>query len=135
MHYPPLLLPRSWCCSASVIGAGIFVLPGQAAAMHAGPAIMLSFVIAGSACTLADLCYAEFAAMMPVSGSRFRGIFPPVGHQRSQPAAFLRDLALAHHDLQHVAVLRDRALSESIHVVIHERTKSLQPRSPQFRST
>src|SRR5690606_2671278 len=44
----------------AVIGAGIFVLTGQAAANHAGPAIMLSFVFAGMACALAGLCYAEF---------------------------------------------------------------------------
>ncbi|MGM3367008.1 amino acid permease, partial [Escherichia coli] len=55
----------------AVIGAGIFVLTGQAAANHAGPAVMLSFVIAGFACALAGLCYAEFAAMMPVSGSAY----------------------------------------------------------------
>src|SRR5690606_6123311 len=53
----------------AVIGAGIFVLTGQAAAVHAGPAIMLSFVLAGIACALAGLCYAEFAALLPVSGS------------------------------------------------------------------
>src|SRR5688572_32565644 len=47
-----------------VIGAGIFVLTGQAAANHAGPAITLSFMLAGVACALAGLCYAEFAAML-----------------------------------------------------------------------
>lgn len=55
----------------AVIGAGIFVLTGQAAANHAGPAVMLSFVFAGIACAFAGLCYAEFAAMMPVSGSAY----------------------------------------------------------------
>ena len=48
----------------STIGAGIFVLTGTVAAAHAGPAVVLSFVLAGLACALAGLCYAEFAAMI-----------------------------------------------------------------------
>ncbi len=63
----------------AVIGAGIFVLTGQAAANHAGPAIMLSFVLAGTACALAGLCYAEFAAMMPVSGSAYSYSYATLG--------------------------------------------------------
>jgi APA family basic amino acid/polyamine antiporter len=63
----------------AVIGAGIFVLTGQAAANHAGPAIMLSFVFAGMACALAGLCYAEFAAMMPVSGSAYSYSYATLG--------------------------------------------------------
>lgn len=63
----------------AVIGAGIFVLTGQAAANHAGPAIMLSFVFAGLACALAGLCYAEFAAMMPVSGSAYSYSYATLG--------------------------------------------------------
>ena len=55
----------------AVIGAGIFVVTGQAAAVHAGPALVISFAIAGIACALAALCYAEFAAMLPVSGSAY----------------------------------------------------------------
>lgn len=54
-----------------VIGAGIFVLTGTAAAIHAGPSIALSFVISALGCMLAGLCYAEFASMIPVSGSAY----------------------------------------------------------------
>lgn len=54
-----------------IIGAGIFVLTGTAAASHAGPAISLSFVISAFGCLLAGLCYAEFASMIPVSGSAY----------------------------------------------------------------
>lgn len=63
----------------AVIGAGIFVLSGHAAAEHAGPAIVLSFVIAGIACALAGLCYAEFAAMLPVSGSAYSYSYATLG--------------------------------------------------------
>src|SRR5512143_2632707 len=55
----------------AIIGAGIFVLTGRAAAQYAGPAIVISFIMAGLACTFAGLCYAEFAAMIPVSGSAY----------------------------------------------------------------
>ncbi|SHK22181.1 amino acid permease [Desulforamulus aeronauticus] len=53
----------------AVIGTGIFVLTGVAAAQHAGPALTLSFVIAGLACVFAALCYAEFSSTVPVAGS------------------------------------------------------------------
>ncbi len=55
----------------AIIGAGIFVLTGQAAANYAGPAIVYSFILAGTACALAGLCYAEFAAMIPIAGSAY----------------------------------------------------------------
>ncbi|GAA4713643.1 amino acid permease [Brevibacillus fulvus] len=55
----------------AIIGTGIFVLTGVAAAEHAGPALVLSFVIAAIACVFAALCYAEFASSVPVSGSAY----------------------------------------------------------------
>jgi APA family basic amino acid/polyamine antiporter len=55
----------------AIIGAGIFVLTGTAAAQYAGPAISLSFVIAGLGCVFAGLCYAEFASMIPIAGSAY----------------------------------------------------------------
>src|SRR5208283_440288 len=55
----------------AIIGAGIFVLTGQAAAEHAGPAIVLSFCLAGVACAFAGLCYAEFASLIPIAGSAY----------------------------------------------------------------
>ncbi len=55
----------------AIIGAGIFVLTGQAAAQYAGPAIVASFVIAGLGCLFAGLCYAEFASMIPIAGSAY----------------------------------------------------------------
>ena len=53
----------------AIIGTGIFVLTGQAAAAHAGPAVVLSMLVAGVASALAALCYSEFAAAVPVAGS------------------------------------------------------------------
>ena len=55
----------------AIIGAGIFVLTGTAAAQYAGPAIAISFVVAGLGCLFAGLCYAEFASMIPIAGSAY----------------------------------------------------------------
>jgi APA family basic amino acid/polyamine antiporter len=62
-----------------IIGAGIFVMTGQAAAQYAGPAIILSFVIAGLCCAFAGLCYAELASMLPVSGSAYSYSYASLG--------------------------------------------------------
>jgi len=63
----------------AVIGAGIFVLTGQAAAQYAGPAIAISFMISGFGCLMAGLCYAEFAAMIPIAGSAYTYAYATIG--------------------------------------------------------
>ena len=62
-----------------IVGAGIFVLTGKAAASYAGPAISLSFVLAGIACAFVGLCYAELAAMIPASGSAYTYTYATIG--------------------------------------------------------
>jgi APA family basic amino acid/polyamine antiporter len=63
----------------AIIGAGIFVLTGQAAAQYAGPAIVISFIISGLACAFAGLCYAEFASMIPIAGSAYTYAYATLG--------------------------------------------------------
>jgi len=63
----------------AIIGTGIFVLTGTAAANQAGPAITLSYVLAGLACSFAALCYAEFAAMIPIAGSAYAYAYATLG--------------------------------------------------------
>ena len=63
----------------AIVGTGIFVITGQAAAMYAGPALTLSFLITAVGCVLAGLCYAEFAAMIPVSGSVYSYSYATIG--------------------------------------------------------
>ena len=63
----------------AIIGAGIFAMTGRVAAQDAGPAVMLSFVVAGVACALAALCYSEFAAMVPVAGSAYTYTYATLG--------------------------------------------------------
>jgi basic amino acid/polyamine antiporter, APA family len=55
----------------AIIGTGIFVLTGSVAAQHSGPAIVLSFILAGIGCVFAGLCYAEFASLIPIAGSAY----------------------------------------------------------------
>jgi APA family basic amino acid/polyamine antiporter len=62
-----------------IIGAGIFVLTGQAAASYAGPGIIYSFVLSSIACLFAGLCYAEFAAMIPLAGSAYTYAYATLG--------------------------------------------------------
>jgi len=63
----------------SIVGAGIFVYAGTAAAVHAGPAIILSFLVAGVGCLFSGLCYAEFASMIPESGSSYTYAYATMG--------------------------------------------------------
>ena len=63
----------------AIIGAGIFVLTGQAAALHAGPAVPLSMILAGIACAFAGLCYAELASAVPVAGSAYTYAYATMG--------------------------------------------------------
>lgn len=63
----------------AIVGTGIFVLTGVAARERAGPAMILSFVVAGFACALAALCYAEFASMAPVAGSAYTYAYATLG--------------------------------------------------------
>src|SRR5512143_1071945 len=63
----------------AIIGTGIFILTGEAAHDRTGPALMLSFVVAGLACVFAALCYAEFASMVPVAGSAYTYAYATLG--------------------------------------------------------
>lgn len=72
-----------------IIGAGIFVITGQAAAEHAGPAIVLSFIFAGLACAFAALCYAELASVLPVSGSAYTYAYASLGEVFAWSMAWL----------------------------------------------
>src|SRR6478735_11533590 len=62
-----------------IIGAGIFVRTGNAAALHAGPAVLISYAIAGVICAFAGLCYAELASTLPVSGSAYTYSYATIG--------------------------------------------------------
>lgn len=63
----------------AIIGTGIFVLTGTAAANYAGPAIVLSFILSGVGCVFAGLCYAEFSSMIPIAGSAYTYSYATLG--------------------------------------------------------
>jgi len=63
----------------AIIGAGLFVRTAAAAANNAGPSVTLGFVLAGIGCALAGLCYAEFASMIPISGSAYTYSYATMG--------------------------------------------------------
>src|SRR5437879_12288009 len=72
-----------------IIGTGIFVLTGVAAATNAGPALPLSFIVAGLGCTFAGMCYAEFAAMIPVSCRAYSYSYATLGQGIARTIAWL----------------------------------------------
>ena len=63
----------------AIVGTGIFVITGQAAAMYAGPSLTISFLISALGCVMAGLCYAEFSAMVPVAGSVYSYSYSTMG--------------------------------------------------------
>ena len=63
----------------AIIGGGIFVLTGTGAYYHAGPALAISFIIAGIACVFAALCYSEFSSILPVEGSAYAYAYGTIG--------------------------------------------------------
>src|ERR1700751_3717138 len=63
----------------AIIGAGLFALTPQAAHDHAGPAVVLSFIVAAFACAFAGMCYSEFATMIPVAGSAYTYAYATMG--------------------------------------------------------
>src|SRR5262249_28383985 len=73
----PTALP--WLGVGAITGAGIFVATGKPAANAAGPAVMVSFAVAGLGCALAALCYAEFASLAPVAGSAYTYAYATLG--------------------------------------------------------
>src|SRR5215468_8737032 len=63
----------------AIIGAGIFVITGHAAASYSGPGVVISFAIAGLGCLFAGLCYGEYASMIPVAGSAYTYTYATLG--------------------------------------------------------
>ena len=63
----------------AIIGTGIFVLTGTAAANYAGPSIVFSFIFSALGCVFAGLCYAEFASMIPIAGSAYTYAYATLG--------------------------------------------------------
>lgn len=73
----------------AIVGAGIFVLAGTAASQNAGPAVVISFILSGLACSCAGLCYAELSTLIPVSGSTYNYMYATLGELVAWVVAFL----------------------------------------------
>src|SRR5690242_21392753 len=85
-HHSPHVLRRTLSALnlvalgvGAIVGAGIFVLTGHAAAANAGPAVSLSFLLGAIACAFAGLCYAEMASAVPISGSAYTYAYATLG--------------------------------------------------------
>jgi amino acid transporter len=98
------------------IGAGIFVLAGVAATTKAGPAISLSFVLAAVVCALAALCYAEFAALVPVAGTANWHPFAPFGFHGIVAGASLVFFAFIGFDVVATTAEEARELAELVNI-------------------
>src|SRR5437868_10027747 len=109
----------------AIIGTGIFVLTGLAARNYAGPGLIVSYVIAGSACAFAALCYAEFASMAPVAGSAYTYAYTTLGELMAWIIGW--DLVLeyamgsatvangwSHYFLKFLGLFKDRRTAEAL---------------------
>src|SRR5213596_741486 len=100
----------------AIIGAGIFVTTGETAANKAGPAVMLSYMVAGLGCALAAFCYAEFASMAPVAGSAYTYAYATLGELFAWIIGW--DLILEYAmSCATVAALRSKYLNEFLRVL------------------
>ena len=108
----------------AIIGTGIFVLTGTAAANQAGPAITMSYMAAGLACAFAALCYAEFASMIPIAGSAYTYAYATLG----ELVAWMIGWDLILRVCGRIDDRRDRL--ERLHAAAARRVRHHHPRKP-----